>query len=493
MDEVLLKMLDFGKSDAKFEAEKSNFTSLFFDDKEYFKRLDEENCFIIYGYKGTGKTMLSNYFSKQKEKDSSVKKMYAGDFIQEKLLSFSRTPIAKEELIIFWKYVYLKQLGRMLTEKINKKPFFFFRQKRKIKKLHSLLNEVQMIVDKTESFIENTNNLSSSSSFTTVPVAKFGFSSSKSSKQNLKSENIRANYMNLIQGLETEVIKNIRKNDEFYMIFDDMDQLEETLERDDFIELTKQMIYSADYFNDMLRSKNIRARVIHVMRSDILELIIESSNNLIKTVTDFGIEIDWYAESHKNPENHPLMQMIIHKVRNTIPQYKELDNKKIYNLIFNREEAILPYILNISFGRPREIVRYLDIVKRKYPDSSTINLQMLQSCQSDYSKWFYESMLSEIKINTYSEEIKYVLSLIRVRGSKRFTYSKLIKYANKKNDINLPPDLMIVLQEMFKLGILAILNDSGKIELYYRKNAPQTANEHTKFVVHNGFINYLNL
>ena len=52
---------------------------------------------------------------------------------------------------------------------------------------------------------------------------------------------------------------------------------------------------------------------------------------------------------------------------------------------------------------------------------------------------------------------------------------------------------MIVLQEMFKLGILAILNDSGKIELYYRKNAPQTANEHTKFVVHNGFINYLNL
>lgn len=131
MDEVLLKMLDFGKSDAKFEAEKSNFTSLFFDDKEYFKRLDEENCFIIYGYKGTGKTMLSNYFSKQKEKDSSVKKMYAGDFIQEKLLSFSRTPIAKEELIIFWKYVYLKQLGRMLTEKINKKPFFSLDKKEK--------------------------------------------------------------------------------------------------------------------------------------------------------------------------------------------------------------------------------------------------------------------------------------------------------------------------------------------------------------------------
>lgn len=493
MAEVLLGMLDFGKSDAKFEAEKSNFTSLFFDDKDYFKRLNEENCFIIYGYKGTGKTMLSNYFSKQKEKTSSVKKMYAGDFIQEKLLSFSKTPIAKEELIIFWKYVYLKQLGRMITENIEKKSFLFFRQKRKIKKLHSLLNEVQMIVDKTESIIENTNSVSSSGNFTTAPVAKFGLSSSKSSKQNLKSENIRANYMNLIQELESEVLKNLKINDEYYMIFDDMDQLEETLERDDFVELTKQMIYSADYFNDMLRARRLNVRVIHVMRSDILELIIESSNNLIKTVTDFGIEIDWYAESQKNPENHPLMQMIIHKVRNTIPQYKNLDNKEIYNQLFNRDETILQYILNISFGRPREIVRYLDIVKRKYPDSRKITLKMLESCVSDYSKWFYESMLSEIKINTYSEEIKFILNLIRVRGSKRFTYSKLIKYANKKSGVVLPDNLMLVLQEMFKLGILAILNDTGKIELYYRKNAPQTANEHTKFVVHYGFINYLNL
>lgn len=57
----------------------------------------------------------------------------------------------------------------------------------------------------------------------------------------------------------------------------------------------------------------------------------------------------------------------------------------------------------------------------------------------------------------------------------------------------LPENLLEVLEEMFHLGLTAIINKNGTIELFYRKNALTTVNEHTRFVVHYGFLNYLNL
>ncbi|GKS56303.1 P-loop ATPase, Sll1717 family [Enterococcus mundtii] len=490
---VKIKEIDFGKTDGKFEAEKSNFTDLFFDNNSYYSRLANDNCFIIYGYKGTGKTLLANYFAKIQEKNSHTKKLYSNDFIQEKLLSFSKNSFNTEELIIFWKYVYLREIGDSILKKVNKLPFFCFRRKKMVENLKSLLADVQLIVDNTEALTEKIISGGFETQATSLPLVSLKGSTNEVLKESKKTENVRATYINLIRELETEVIKNIKPRDQFYLIYDDMDQLEEYLDRKQFIDLMKQMIYAADNFNDILRQNKKNTRVIHVMRSDILELLTADSSNLIKTVTDFGIEIDWYSPNRKKPASHPLMQMVLHKVKKSIPEYQDLANNDVYELLFHKSDPILNFLLERSFGRPREIVRFLAIVQEAFPDSTKIELDMLKTCMPDYSKWFYESMISEIKVNPHSESIKKVIEIIRTRGSKRFTYNKLLNYIGNKPGLSLPDNLMEVLQEMYTLGLIAILNTNGTIELFYRKNAPTVANEHTKFVVHYGFLNYLNL
>lgn len=492
MSEFSIKDIDFGKTDGKVEASKSNFRELFFDNQSHYKKLRDENCFIIYGYKGTGKTLLANFFAKNKESRGEIKKLYSNDFIQEKLLSFSKKGINKEELIIFWKYVYLREVASLILDKADRKKIKYF-IKRKTKKLRGLLKEVQMIVDKTETFTELVDSASSEVKTSMKEYVNAGYEINKSLKDSVKSKNIRANYIDLIRDLEEEVFNNIKSKDEYYLIYDDMDQLEESLEREEFINLMKQMIYAADNFNDKMRQKNIECRVIHVMRSDILELLTEDSSNLIKTVTDFGVEIDWYAKKNKNPESHPLMKMIIHKIRSSVSEFKDLSDKNIYDNVFDRDSPILGFILERSFGRPREAIRFLSIVQEMYPEENKITIEMLRNCMPDYSKWFYESMVSEIKVNKFSKEIKEIISFIRRRGYKKFTHKKLITYLNQNPGQTLPNNSLEVLQEMYKLGIIIIINTNGTAELYYRKNAPILANEATKFVVHYGFINYLNL
>lgn len=412
-------MIDFGKTDGKFEAEKENFEDLFYDDDNHYEKLANDNHFIIYGYKGTGKTMLANYFAKKKEKVASIKKLYAGDFIQEKLLSFSKTAISNEELVVFWKYVYLRELGQLIVSKAKKSrwPFKHYRLK-KVDNLDKLLQEVQMIVDRTENFSETVDTTKADLKVTSSPLHSAGMSASTKLSNSIKAESSRATYVNLIKQLEAEVISNMKKKDEYYIIYDDMDQLEEHMNRQDFLSLMKQMLYAADTFNETYRKEGMKARIIHVLRTDIIDLVNHDSHNLIKTVTDFGIEIDWYSKSNKNPETHPLMKMILHKIKNTVPAYKEKSNKEIYDEVFERDSPILQYILEHSFGRPREIVRYLALTQERFPKRTTITIEMLQGCLSDYSKWFYDSMLSEIKINPSVKEIKDTLSFIRSRGGR---------------------------------------------------------------------------
>lgn len=491
---VNIEKIDFGKTDGKSEAEKANFLDLFYDDKNYFEQLNSDNRFIIYGYKGTGKTMLANVFSKRKELEkATTKKLYASDFIQEKLLSFSKTDIAKEELIVFWKYVYLKEFANLIIKDLESRWYILFKKRRlkKISKINELVNEVQMIIDNSEEFQEEFNEASVGGKLSKSPNLTSSMTSAMTDNQRLKK--VRASYIDIINDLEKEVFKVMPDNKEYYVIYDDMDQLEESMTSDSFINLMKQMVYAADYLNDLFRQNSKKCRVIHVIRTDILNMLQGDSNNLIKTVTDYGVEIDWYSESKKNPENHPLMKMILHKAKNTVEDFKNVDNKELYDTIFDRNEPILNFILERSFGRPREIIQFLVEVQKKNGDAEQINLSLLKDSMGEYSKWFYDSMISEVNINPMKKEIKQTLELIKIRGSKNITHKKLINFFNSQQGLVLPSNLLEVLKEMYELGIIVIVNKNGTTEIFYRKNAPQTCNEHTKFVVHYGFLHYLNM
>lgn len=497
LEVAILKNIDFGKNDGKNESEQDNFSNLFYKDEKYYAKLINDNHYIITGQKGTGKTILARYFAQNKcmRKNTVVKNLTATDFLKGKFLSFSRNHINDEELLIFWRYVYLREIAIVIITYIDKLPFYHVVRKNRIKRLKELLEKIQLIVETAEDSSERSrsNKLGIKTNLLKPKKNSTGdFSGEASKKYSYVQHFKKKEYFELIESLEQEIKANINKNEEYYLVYDDMDQLEEQMERREFIRLLQTMLYSADEFNGMFRNNGIKLRVIHVVRSDILDELTESSHNLIKTVSDYGMKIDWYSPKHSSPINNPLLKMVIHKIRSSVPHYKKMSNEKIYDLVFDQDASVLDFLLENSFGRPREIVQYLNILKDEYPNEEKILVTNLAQCLPIYSEWLYMSMLSEININTEVEEIKKVLELIKQRGYCKFKYKKLESFLEANSTIEIK-DLLGTLKIMFKIGIVGTLNKNGTIEFSYRRNSTSEPTEISYFIVHNGLKKHMNV
>lgn len=497
IEKVEVGKIDFGKNDGKNEAEKENFIELFYNGNNNYEKLNNDDCFIITGYKGSGKTLLANYFSKNKSRDKGtcIDNLSAVDFMEQKLLSFSENIIGKEELTIFWKYVYLRNIGKIICKNVYKTTFYKFKflKLKKIKKLENLLTEIQLIVDASEVSYHEKNELGISGSI--------GFSSNGTSIKGKLSgaDNFdkvnklkKKKYYELVEDLEKEIVKNVNGKEKIFVIYDDLDQLEEHMNLEEFLSLMKSMIYAADNLNYKFRKGNIPFRIIHVIRSDIKELMLDDSNNIQKVFSDFGVNIDWFSERQDNPYYHPLMKMLLHKIRNSVNSYKNFDDKDLYKIIFNTDEPILDFLLRNSFGRPREIIQLLLIFQEKYPKAKSISISLLEKCLPKYSEWLYGSVLSELKVQQESENIKKVIYLIQERGYKSFTYKKIEFYMNNNSMIKVD-DLLSILRMMYKMGLIGVRNKNGSIQFSFRSNLSQLPREYTKFTTHSGLVKYLNL
>lgn len=493
--QVPVSKIDFGKNDGKNEAEKDNFFELFYDGNENYEKLNRDNYYLITGSKGSGKTLLANYFAKNKEKNKNcvVDTLYAVDFIEEKLLSFSKSPIAKEELTIFWKYVYLRNIGKLICKKIYGLPFYKLKRFKKfrIKKLEELLNEIQLIVESAEfsNYFEECNNMSGSVG---GKGGKFGLNNAEKNSETNKNQMKKKKYYELISELEKEIIKCVKLKDEIYVIYDDLDQLEEEMDLKDFIDLMKSMIYAADNLNAKFRKKKLNIRILHVVRSDIKEMLFEDSNNIQKAFSDYGVNIDWFSKRMGKPYNHPIMKMLLHKIRNSVKEYSDYDDKTLYKNVFDEDEPILDFVLTHSFGRPREIIEFMLIYQEKFPNLTTIRLSNLVECLPIFSEWLYGAVLGEIKIQENSDDVKQLLALIKERGFKNFTYQKLFYFMNNNSKIYVD-NMLETLQIMYKLGLVGLRNKNGTSEFHFRSNVNSLPRDYSKFIVHYGLCKYLNL
>ena len=65
MENVPVSSFKLGEVDGKIEARDPDFEQLFYLGDGYYDELEEQNKYIIIGRKGTGKSVLINYYKKQ--------------------------------------------------------------------------------------------------------------------------------------------------------------------------------------------------------------------------------------------------------------------------------------------------------------------------------------------------------------------------------------------------------------------------------------------
>lgn len=517
---VYLKDLFLGSADGDDESSKDNFKDLFYTGNNKYNEIAYNSSkFIISGQKGTGKTILGRYLEeKYTEKGIECKIFNKNNITLTKLIEKRNDVLSNDESVAFFKWMIYLEIYKILRNININVRFRFSREyvkdlkNRKIYK--SNINKLTEIYEKrfpkgNFEFIDYITGYEEEIEGELAADTVIKSKARASKKRNITKTNIKKEFYKVLEEFENLILSCLEQKSVVF-ILDDLDELEVKIDNN-ITPLTsiKKLI---DAFKDINRRINRKklspSKCIMLIRSDILKELNKTSTNLNKILADNTVELYWINKEEEEPEKHILMEMILNKIKHSTEEYRNLDNKTLYNKIFQRDlsgDTALKYLIDHSFGRPRDIIYYLNLMTKKYGDSEKFEKKMFEECRKEYSEWFLDELYNEMNIHIPTDEIDEYLKLIRILGYRSFFINQITKcfYDNRKQFkyIKNKDDVIKVLSTLYRFGIIGNSwavnpgkeNEKLKFSWGYRKDGKPNIVLDQKFSVHYALRNSLNL
>src|SRR5690606_38646288 len=239
-------------------------------------------------------------------------------------------------------------------------------------------------------------------------------------------------------------LKSMSGRKETVLIYDDLDELEEKTDEDsNYYPILISMLETVKDINLLLKENGKKkSKFIILLRTDIIDNLHRYSSNSNKLITGSKVDLYWISKNYQSPEKHPLMEMLLNKIKISVPKYKYLDESTLYRLLFPKKidnKEVIDYLINYSYGRPRDLISYLSIVIDNYPNSQFFDPRYFKDCAKEYSKWFYNELENEISISHNREMLFDCLRLINDLKRRTFHYDMIEEYflENKSNYSNI--------------------------------------------------------
>ncbi len=478
--------IKIGYSDAKTDDNK-----YYFDGLKYLEILEKDNKkFIILGEKGSGKTCLAlGYKNKQESEGASVKMIYSSEMSEEMIscdiVIKSVESMDGNKLISFYKYYLLiivgktlldKRISFQLLKKIIKHPIKYFFNKFRLKciietcesnfKLAKIENNGEF---QAGQLLNNSINLNS----------KVGFLHTYVNKEFSSINNKIEKYIKVL----TEYISIV-------LVFDDLEDYE--IFSNNKMQIEK-FIYVVQEINDKLIGNN--GRVIVVLKNNIFEHINSRSNNLNKIKADRSIEINWNKNYNEN-SLPPLIELIMMKIINNNPCYQKYKPDKLYNSLFPTNVKGIPikqYIINATYGRPRDIIMMLTEIQSMFPDETKFTEYHFLNTRSQYSRYFFRELENDLTVDLSVNDKKLLFDVFRNIGQFKFDKKKILEYFETMNfEKKFTIDEFI--DYCFDNNIIGYISQDAKGKEHYNWKYIQTGikcDKDKKLALHNGLVKYL--
>lgn len=507
---VYLKDLYFGCADGDTESNKKDFLDLFYKgNNKYDEIVDESLKFIIHGQKGTGKTILGRYIEKTFNiKGIKCKILNKDDIILTKMIEKNKELVDNEEIVPLFKWiVYYKMYQILDKEKSCHIVKFNIKALKNIITYKKSLKELRDIFNKRypcgnyefqdyDTLVESIDDIEAE--LAVGIVSKAGGKSEKKYSENKKY--IKKEFYKVLEQVE-ECIINCLKVVNITLILDDLDEMDINFKAEDgSINVLNKLIDTFKNINIEFSKRDLKnSKCIILIRSDIIQELNKRSSNLNKILLDNSVELYWIEKENTYPERQMLMEMVLNKIKTTCSEYSNISNAELYRKLFPElinGIPIINYMINYSFGRPRDIITFLEIVKKRYPNETHFKRYMFKECRQSYSKSFFYELQNEMKVHLSSETAEDYLNLIRNFGKNSFYFSELKKYYRNhrkcyKNIKNLN-ECMECLYRFGVVGNIRKINNNNICSWGYRKDGNPNINLDLKIVVHNGLRKSLN-
>jgi hypothetical protein len=451
------KKINWGPDEAKGD---QNLLHYFMKIPDYDALMNGNKRYII-GRKGTGKTALLERIklSSTIDKKIKTKELSLRDFPINDLRGFQvRGMQDKSKFVPIWTFLIIVELCKTIVNDDFAENYMIKNQ------LKSFLEENK--IDLKGGFVETVRVLNSKESKVSFFATIFGGEAARGNQVEYSGP---IHFTKAIEPLK-EILKKISSPNSLYFIL--FDELDEGYKADDVNKrlLLLSLFRATENLVLEFKKYNFNFRPIIALRSDIFDNL---EDNDLNKYDDYLLRLNWQSD---NRMSYSLQELVNTRIRHSmeLPPSDENDWNKIcvdYDARSHAKKSVWRYMLNCTFERPRDIIKFLKYCSELHPGKGMLTFDHVKSAENSYSDWLYREIRDEIQ--SHLPVWKEAINCLTKIGKGVLTTEELLNTLERDKEIakyvaNSNIDLNDIAISLFDFSIIGNLDERDRWLFKYK-------------------------
>jgi hypothetical protein len=257
-----------------------------------------------------------------------------------------------------------------------------------------------------------------------------------------------------------ESLKPVEGGGNLYLFIDELEL--RTGSRNQFrrdSQLIRDLIVSVYRINEISQKNGRWIKVICGVRSEVISSVSALGKEIEKNVQSFGRLLSWNLPVGL-AERHPLILLMCAKIRETERAFNIKTSQTDEEIWARYFHISVKDILDLTWFRPRDMVRLLTLVEDQEPDSRMFTRDFVKSIRQQYSHQSWTEIANELSVR-YPERMMNAIESLITNLPKYFTLDQVDDKIRrlKKHDtdvLNLISEFKLadVLKDLYRVGAI---------------------------------------
>lgn len=321
-----------------------------------------------------------------------------------------------------------------------------------------------------------------------------------------KVESSKVEFTNILD-TALDLFCNLTMQDNYSYIF--IDELEAFYEesilfkRD--LRMIRDLILTVKYFNDLfIENDFVKLKIICAVRTEVLESIKKniSAKEVNKVIYSFKKELKWNY-SNTIAYQHPIIQIWFKRIKIAEEKHNQLclTDAEVKNKWFSEKidsVDIIPYILDNSWHKPRDVVRFLQAASNSSSDNTKYDQYVFSQLRKEYSKESWKEIFEELNVIYTPEQLELIRDFLTC-FKRHFTFEEALSRAEnisvQSQNKFLQENLIQILKDLYRVGCIGNMSVDKRYYRWQHKGDDSLVIDDSKLflIIHSGLWNELSL
>jgi hypothetical protein len=271
-------------------------------------------------------------------------------------------------------------------------------------------------------------------------------------------------FSNYVKRIDNLFKKLSHSDGKLYVFIDELELSFNT--RKEFLRDTKiiaGLVIAIKQLYSICLENSFKIKFICALRSEIVKSVEITGNEINKELEGFGTSISWH-QSGGALKDHPLMKLIKKRLRTCEGESCIEPDDQLFKKYFPQTIQTVDaerFILELSWERPRDIVRLLSLATKRFPEDTTFSHEVFDTIRKDYASYSWSELSEELRAKYDVESLDAIkqifigiMSPFDLRDFENEIIQKKALYPKKINLLIEKYDPKEILVDLYRIGVI---------------------------------------